>query len=73
MSDRKNGLTKFQKDLLDQRIDALRWWPPKRWFDLRNQKDGTVTFQLENDQMAEIQGAFVDGVVHIYFFNIEKG
>ena len=65
LMDPKKGLPTFRRELLTARIDALRKWPPSKWFDLRNQKDGRITFRLDSDQFASVLGVFEDGVVKI--------
>lgn len=63
--DPKKGLPPIQRELLAKRIDALKGWPPSKWFDMRDQTDGTITFQMETDQFVEILGLYENGVVKI--------
>ena len=65
LMDPKKDLPPFRRELLDARINALRKWPPSKWFDLRSQRDGKVTFRLDSDQFASVLGVFEDGVVKI--------
>jgi len=61
----KRRLSPVKKDQLEDRVDSLKEWPPAKWFELRNQEDGIISFQLETDQFAKILGRFEDGVVYI--------
>jgi mRNA-degrading endonuclease RelE of RelBE toxin-antitoxin system len=61
----RRRLPPLKKEQLDERIDSLRDFPPARWYELRNQEDGIITFQLETDQFARVLGRFEDGVVYI--------
>lgn len=61
----KKRLSPLKRDQLDDRIDCLKEWPPSRWYELRNRKDGTISFQLETDQFAKVLGRFEEGVVYI--------
>jgi hypothetical protein len=61
----KRRLSPVKKDQLEDRVDSLKEWPPANWFELRNQEDGIISFQLETDQFAKILGRFEDGVVYI--------
>ncbi len=61
----KRGLSPLKKDQLEERIDCLREWPPSRWYELRNQEDGVITFQMETDQFIRLLGRFEDGAVYI--------
>lgn len=65
LMDPKKGLSLIQREQLGGRIDVLKGWPPAKWFDLRDQWDGTITFQMENDQFVEILGLYENGVVKI--------
>ncbi len=69
---KKGRLHLLQREQLKQRIDALRDWPPKKWFDLRSQADGYITFQTEGDQFVVISGGYEEGAVKITFFEIRK-
>jgi len=61
----KRRLSPLKKEQLEERIDGLKEWPPAKWYELRNQDDGVVTFQMETDQFARILGVFEKGVVYI--------
>lgn len=61
----KKRLPPLQKEQLEDRIDCLKGWPPSKWYELRNQEDGTITFQLETDQFIRILGRFEAGEVYI--------
>lgn len=63
--DPKKGLPPLQREQLVKRIDALKGWPPSKWYDLRDRADGTIAFQIETDQFLEILGLYEDGVVKI--------
>jgi hypothetical protein len=65
LMDPEKGLAPLQREQLAGRVDALRDWPPARWFDLRDRSDGTITFQIENDQFLGILGLYENGVVKI--------
>jgi hypothetical protein len=70
--DPKIGLPFYQRQLLTNCITLLKEWPPEKWFDLRNQKDGLITFQLESDKFAEILGFYENGVVKITHVEIKN-
>ncbi len=61
----KRKLPPVKREQLEERIDCLKEWPPAKWYELRDQVDGTITFQMETDQFAMILGRFEDGVVYI--------
>jgi hypothetical protein len=61
----KRWLSPLKKEQLEERVDCLKGFPPSKWYELRNQEDGIITFQLETDQFARILGRFEDGVVYI--------
>jgi hypothetical protein len=61
----KRRLSPVKKDQLEDRVDCLKEWPPSKWYELQDQEDGTISFQLETDQFAKILGRFEDGVVYI--------
>ncbi len=61
----RSRLPPLKRDLLDDQINRLREFPPSKWYELRHQGDGTITFQLESNQFARILGRFEDGTVFI--------
>ena len=61
----KRRLSPLQREQLEDRIDCLKEWPPTKWYALRDQEDGTITFQLETDQFAKVLGRFEGGAVYI--------
>ena len=65
LMDPQKGLPFLQRVQLTERIDALRGWPPSKWYDLRNRTGGTITFQMETDQFLEILGLYENGAVKI--------
>lgn len=65
LTDPRRGLPPLRRAQLVERIDALGDWPPDAWYDLRDQRDGAITFRMETDQFLEILGLYEDGVVKI--------
>jgi len=61
----KRRLPPLKREQLEERIDSLKEFPPSKWYELRDQEDGIITFQLETDQFAKVLGRFEDGVVYI--------
>lgn len=58
--------------LIDQRLDALADWPPKKWFYLRDM-DGIIRFKTENDQFVVLSGKYEEAekVVWICRFELQ--
>jgi hypothetical protein len=59
----------LKRELLEQRIDALRTWPPEKWFDLRD-KEGVIRFQTDPEQFLGLNGIYDKGTVYITYFGI---
>jgi hypothetical protein len=61
----KRRLSPLKREQLEDRIDCLKEFPPSKWYELRNQQDGTITFRMETDQFAMVLGRFENGTVFI--------
>ncbi len=56
--------------LIEQRLEALADWPPKKWFDLR-EKDGVIRFQTENDQFVVLTGKYEETEKAVWIYRFE--
>jgi len=62
-------LPPYRQEQVDEWLDGLREWPPRKWYELR-EKDGVIRFHLDNDKFLKILGRFEEreGVAYITHF-----
>jgi hypothetical protein len=61
----------LQLELLEQRIEALKTWPPEDWYDLKD-KFGMIRFQTDPDQFVGLNGIYENGTVYITRFELRS-
>ena len=62
-------LPPYRQERLNDWLDVVREWPPKKWYQLRDE-GGFIAFRLDNEKFLKILGCFDEkaGVVCITHF-----
>lgn len=72
LMDTKMGLPLVKRQQIFDRLEALKNWPPKRWFALRKDEDGLMLFQMDSDQFLMVQGSYHEKKIKITKFELRK-